>query len=139
MLEPQTIENGDFTSLQEFSHKLFSLGLKKIAFAGNLGAGKTTLIKYLLKHLGEETFDGSPTYSIIHNYNSRHEIYHIDAYRIDSEKEAFDLGLEELFESEAYFFIEWPEKIKSFLPDDIIWVYIRINPESESRTIEIQT
>ena len=138
-MRSDTIPFEDFDHLKKIANELLSLGYKKIAFSGTLGPGKTTFIKFLLEGLGVHSFDGSPTYSIIHNYSSNYPIYHIDAYRIETTKEGFHLGLDELLEEEAYFFIEWPEKISAFLPDDIIWVYIRINQDSNSRTIEIRT
>ena len=129
------IENDDFISLQKLAKKLINLGLHKIAFSGEMGSGKTTLIKYLLKELNINEFEGSPTYSIIQQYGQNINAYHIDCYRINNDKEAFDLGFDEIFEDNGYFFIEWPEKIKTFLPEDIIWLYIRRESDN-NRTVE---
>lgn len=98
-----------------------------IAFSGEMGSGKTTLITAILKAMGIEHLQGSPTYSIIQSYllPSKVTCYHLDTYRIENNKEAFEIGLEELFEEDAYFFVEWPEKIVEFLPPNTIWVYIR--------------
>lgn len=103
------------------------VGPSCIAFSGEMGTGKTTIITALLKKLGVENTQGSPTYSIIQSYllPNNENCYHLDAYRIENETEAFQIGLEELFEENAYFFVEWPEKIVNFLPINTIWVYIR--------------
>lgn len=103
------------------------VGPSCIAFSGEMGSGKTTIITALLKKLGVENTQGSPTYSIIQSYllPKKENCYHLDAYRIENETEAFQIGLEELFEENAYFFVEWPEKIVNFLPINTIWVYIR--------------
>lgn len=120
-----SIEHNDFNALENIAKEIIHLGIKKIAFSGDLGSGKTTLIKYILKELQIQNFEGSPTYSIIQQYGQKENIYHIDCYRIENNHEAFNLGFEEIFEENSYFFIEWPEKIETFLPEDIIWLYIR--------------
>ena len=84
-----------------------------------MGAGKTTLILHLLKRLGISDPEGSPTYSIINQYElpGQKKLYHIDAYRITHDDEAEALGLGELFSENAIFFVEWAEKIVNFLPE----------------------
>ena len=79
-----------------------------IAFSGEMGSGKTTLITAILKAMGVADLQGSPTYSIIQSYilPSKVTCYHLDAYRIENNKEAYEIGLEELFEEDAYFFVE---------------------------------
>ena len=106
-------------------------------FTGEMGAGKTTFIRYLLENLGVTDFEGSPTYAIVQQYHLKESIYHLDCYRLENQAEAFEIGLEELFCESAYFFVEWPEKIESFLPTNIIWVYIRKEDETEKRIIHI--
>ncbi len=98
------------------------LGDTKIAtFKGNLGAGKTTLIKSICKQLGSNDVVQSPTFSIINQYQSpKGNIYHIDAYRIQYIEEALDIGMEEYFYDGSYVFIEWPSKIDAILPDEIV-------------------
>lgn len=90
-----------------------------LALEGTMGSGKTTLTMALLDYLGSPTWEGSPTFSIIQPYELRNgmRVYHIDAYRITNDEEAFALGLEELFATSAYFIVEWPEKIRNFLPE----------------------
>lgn len=109
------------------------------AFDGEMGAGKTTFITELLKQLGIEEIEGSPTYSIINEYETnRVKIYHLDCYRIESPNEIRNLGLDELLEEKAYFFIEWAEKINFILPNNVIWVYIRCDETNNSREIAFQ-
>ena len=98
-----------------------------VAFSGEMGSGKTTIIAQILSKMGVENIQGSPTYAIIQSYALPNQLncYHLDAYRIENDKEAYQIGLEELFEEKAYFFVEWPEKIKEFLPTNTIWLYIR--------------
>lgn len=131
------IAENDFESLENFAKEIISQGIKKIAFSGDLGAGKTTFIRFLIHCLGEQSFEGSPTFTIIQSYTNENQIYHMDCYRIESEQDALNLGIEELLEEDAYFFIEWPEKIKTFLPEDIIWMYIRVDLKEKHRIFQL--
>lgn len=110
------------------------------AFVGEMGVGKTTFITQLLKQFGIEEIEGSPTYSIINEYEINSlKIYHLDCYRIEQRNEILNLGLDELLDEKAYFFIEWPEKIDFILPTNVIWVYIRNNDtNNNSREIAFQ-
>ncbi|PHR93841.1 MAG: tRNA (adenosine(37)-N6)-threonylcarbamoyltransferase complex ATPase subunit type 1 TsaE [Leeuwenhoekiella sp.] len=90
---------------------------KIILFEGNLGAGKTTLIKALVRALGSKEYVSSPTFSLLNEYQTEDgdSVYHMDLYRLKTENEAFDLGLEEVLENDFWKFIEWPDKINSLL------------------------
>jgi tRNA threonylcarbamoyladenosine biosynthesis protein TsaE len=132
------IEIENESALKQAAEKLIStFGLGVYAFKGDMGVGKTTFIRNILHHLGIADFEGSPTFAIIQCYEGTNLIYHLDCYRIENQAEGFDIGLFELFTDSAYFFIEWPEKIESFLPTNVIWVYIRKEEHSEKRIIEI--
>ncbi len=111
---------------------------KQFAFYGEMGAGKTTFISQVLKELGVEDHLSSPTFSIVNEYFSVNygKIYHFDFYRIEDEMEAFDIGIEEIFEEDAYCFVEWPEKIENLIPDN--FVSINIKEENSCRIIEFQ-
>lgn len=102
-------------------------------FFGNLGAGKTTFIKQLCTKLGVEGVMSSPSFSIINEYQlgSGEAVYHMDCYRMKVESEAWDIGLDEILDSGAYCFIEWPEKIDNLLPDN--YVRVSITQEENQR------
>lgn len=108
---------------------------KIIAFYGEMGAGKTTLIKAICEELGVKDTVTSPTYSIVNEYKSieGEKIYHFDFYRINSIDEAYDLGYEEYFYSNCFCFIEWPEKIAELLP--LVYEKVTIVLEGQKRII----
>ena len=96
---------------------------------GSMGAGKTTLIKAMVKKLGAEQAGNSPTFGIVNEYSASDGSllgYHFDFYRIEDEKEALDIGLEDYLSQDTWIFIEWPEKIESLVPDDAKKLYIEV-------------
>ena len=105
------------------------------AFFGEMGAGKTTFIRYICKILGVNENVSSPTFSIINEYNdfNGNAVYHFDFYRIKKEQEAVDIGCGEYFQSGSLCLIEWPEKILNLLPQP--FVKIEIKTEDNKRTI----
>lgn len=106
-------------------------------FYGEMGAGKTTLIKELCEQLGTREAITSPTFSIVNEYiGTTAAIYHFDFYRLKNQSEALDLGYEEYFFSGAYCFIEWPEKIPDLLPGHYMKIEISVTG-NESRLINI--
>lgn len=91
---------------------------KILLFIGEMGTGKTTLIKEIVKQLGSDDRVSSPTFSLVNEYQSASgPIFHFDFYRLENEEEAFDIGLEEYVFSEAWKLIEWPQKIEHLLPE----------------------
>jgi len=81
-----------------------------------MGVGKTTLIKELAKELGVVETLSSPTFSIVNEYQATNNLlYHFDCYRLNSEQEAFDIGIEDYLNAGHFTFIEWPQNIGSFL------------------------
>ena len=112
---------------------LLGFGSKKvILFYGEMGVGKTTLIKILCQQLGVEEPTNSPTFSIVNEYlsNQNKTIYHFDFYRIEKEEEVFDMGYEDYFYNNSFCFIEWPEKIPNLLPQDAVRVKITLDDEN---------
>ena len=108
-----------------------------ICFYGEIGVGKTTLIKVICKELGIEDNVSSPTFSIVNEYISSlgDSVYHFDFYRIKDEEEALDMGCEEYFFKNSLCFVEWPEKVSSLIPDEAM--KIKMTKNKESRIIEI--
>lgn len=113
---------------------------KILLLEGEMGVGKTTLIKELVKQLGSKDNVSSPTFSLVNEYHTTNEekIYHFDFYRIDEEEEALDMGVEEYFYSGEWCLIEWPNKIKNLLPLKSVSVLITVN-ENQIRTIQLTT
>ena len=111
---------------------------KMIAFYGEMGAGKTTFINGLLSQMSIEDHVSSPTFSIVNEYysESHGKVYHFDFYRIEDEIEALDIGVEEIFEEDAWCFMEWPEKIDNLIPSNCVSVYIEI--ENDARIIKLE-
>jgi len=115
-----------------------SAGNKIFLFYGEMGAGKTTLIKTLCEQLGVTEQATSPTFSIVNEYIGRDSrIFHFDFYRLKNQTEALDMGYEEYFYSDAYCFIEWPEKIPDLLPIHYTTVRIEVS-DASSRLISIK-
>ena len=112
---------------------------KKIVFFGEMGVGKTTLIKSICKVLNVQDVVTSPTFSVVNEYQSKdgNSLYHFDFYRIKNQEELFDLGLEEYIYSDNYCFIEWPEKAEGLLIDNFIQVQMTKN--KECRIIKVIT
>lgn len=107
---------------------------KKVAFVGAIGAGKTTFIKLLCQRLGVEDQTSSPTFSIINEYKAPSQsIYHVDLYRLETEEDAFNIGIMELLEDDSYCFIEWPDLIETYFPESTLW--IRITAEESGKRV----
>ena len=104
---------------------------------GEMGAGKTTLTKSLCEALGAEGTMSSPTFSIVNEYQtkSKEVIYHFDFYRLKSETEAMDIGVEEYLDSGHYCFLEWPDRISNLIPKEHFEVSIKTHTPT-TRTIE---
>lgn len=101
------------------------------AFFGEMGAGKTTLIKDFCKVLEVKGNTSSPTFALVNEYKteSGKSIYHFDMYRIEDPSEAIRIGFEEYLDSGNYCFIEWPEKIQNLLPSSFVQVRIQVTPD----------
>lgn len=124
----------DLDSLPEAASGIlnYASGTKIFLFEGEMGAGKTTLIKEICKQLGSADTVSSPTYSIVNEYPcDQGRIYHFDFFRIKDESEAFDLGFEEYLYSGEYCFIEWPEKIPNLWPSAYIEISISCGADGQ--------
>ena len=101
-------------------------GNRIFAFYGNMGTGKTTLIKSICEEMGVQDTINSPTFAIVNEYENAESrtIYHFDFYRIKSLAEVYNMGYEEYLYSDAICFIEWPELIEELLPEEAVKVEI---------------
>ena len=106
---------------------------KVILFNGEMGAGKTTLIKQLCKTLGVEEATSSPTFSLVNEYQTtkNHIVYHFDFYRLNQESEALDMGVEDYLYSGNWCFIEWSEKIENLIPEHHSIITIQLLPDGK--------
>lgn len=116
--------------IDNISHWIFSnVKSKVLAFYAPMGAGKTTLIKALVKKLGGIDNVNSPTFGLVNEYQKRNGTllgYHFDFYRLNDEIEAMDMGFEEYQNTDAWLFMEWPEKIPNLVPEKAQIIKIEI-------------
>lgn len=108
---------------------------KVFAFEGEMGAGKTTFITALCHAKGVKSPAGSPTFSLINEYNYTENgvmrpVYHIDLYRIKNEQEAINAGIEDCLYSGNICFVEWPQKAPGILPENTVHIYITVLSEN---------
>ncbi len=112
---------------------------KTLLFYGKMGVGKTTLIKEICKELGINDVTSSPTFSLVNEYhtNNGEIVYHFDFYRIEDEEEAYDIGIEDYFYSDAWCLIEWPENIQNLLPLKSTEIHLS-QLDNEQRNIQLK-
>ncbi|WP_421811877.1 tRNA (adenosine(37)-N6)-threonylcarbamoyltransferase complex ATPase subunit type 1 TsaE [Flagellimonas sp.] len=112
---------------------------KVLCLYGDMGVGKTTLVKALVKQLGAVDLANSPTFGLVNEYSDENDTplaYHFDFYRLNDEMEALDMGFDDYLSSDAWLFIEWPDKISTLLPEDAVSVFLRFIEEN-TRSIEL--
>jgi tRNA threonylcarbamoyladenosine biosynthesis protein TsaE len=109
-----------------------------VLLIGQLGAGKTTLAKGIVKGLGAAKPEdvSSPTFTLIHEYSP--SVYHIDLYRLDTAAQVATLGLDEIFDRSAVVLIEWGERFPELMPEQRIEIRLRALAEN-SREIEVRS
>jgi tRNA threonylcarbamoyladenosine biosynthesis protein TsaE len=109
---------------------------KIVLFYAEMGSGKTTLIKEIVKQLGSIDTASSPTFAIANEYlcNNGETLYHFDFYRLKDEEEAYDMGLEDYIDSGNWCFMEWPAVVENLLPLESVTIRIEKNND-HSRTL----
>jgi tRNA threonylcarbamoyladenosine biosynthesis protein TsaE len=125
--------------IQEVAEQIIAQNPKKIIlFNGEMGVGKTTLIKQLCKSLGVQDATSSPTFSLVNEYYTSNNqiIYHFDFYRLNKETEALDMGVDDYLYSGNWCFIEWSEKIASLIPEEHSTVTIELLADG-NRSLEL--
>nr|WP_321243051.1 tRNA (adenosine(37)-N6)-threonylcarbamoyltransferase complex ATPase subunit type 1 TsaE [uncultured Psychroserpens sp.] len=127
------IEDIDTVAKQILDH----MSSKTVLFYGEMGAGKTTLIKSLVKLLGSDDDVSSPTFSIVNDYRAKsNSIYHFDLYRISDEEEALNFGFEDYLNTPNWVFIEWPQNAQNLVPEDANTIEISYKNKT-SRTLKL--
>lgn len=114
--------------IQQTAKQILEQNIKTVVlFHAGMGVGKTTLIKAIAKQLGVKDIASSPTFSIVNEYETEagDTLYHFDLYRINSEEEAYDMGIDEYFYSGNLCLIEWPEKTPNLIPLDHTTITIK--------------
>ncbi|MFW0735773.1 tRNA (adenosine(37)-N6)-threonylcarbamoyltransferase complex ATPase subunit type 1 TsaE [Flavobacterium sp. T12S277] len=122
--------------IKEVAEQILASNPKKIIlFNGEMGAGKTTLIKQLCKSLGVQDATSSPTFSLVNEYytTSNQIIYHFDFYRLNKETEALDMGVDDYLYSGNWCFIEWSEKIANLLPEETSTISIELQADGQRK------
>ncbi|MDG1347299.1 MAG: tRNA (adenosine(37)-N6)-threonylcarbamoyltransferase complex ATPase subunit type 1 TsaE [Crocinitomicaceae bacterium] len=112
---------------------------KTWVFQGEMGAGKTTLIKAILHELGIVGLEGSPTYSLVNEYSTSkgESVYHFDLYRLNKTREALDIGIEEMLYGGGLCLLEWPEIIEDLLPEETFWFKLSILDDNQKRSLTV--
>lgn len=141
MKTADTILIKDIDGIEDAARKvLAAIGDKTVvAFHGDMGAGKTTLINAISRILGAvDDATSSPSFSIVNEYVGAdgNTIYHFDLYRLNEIEEAYDMGFEDYIDSGNLCLIEWPDIAESLLPDDAVHVSVR-ELEDGSREVSV--
>ncbi|UMB54530.1 tRNA (adenosine(37)-N6)-threonylcarbamoyltransferase complex ATPase subunit type 1 TsaE [Lutibacter sp. A64] len=133
------IKNYTLEQLPKIAEEVLKFSKNKILlFYGDMGVGKTTLIKEIVKKLGVLDTVSSPTFSLVNEYHTlkNEKVYHFDFYRIEEEEEAMDMGIEEYFYSNNWCLVEWPNKVENLLPLNSVIIKITTS-KKQLRTIEV--
>lgn len=110
-----------------------------IALSGTLGAGKTQWTRFFAIELGAQPeMISSPTFMLVHEYNSQPPIYHLDAYRIGDEAEMLELGIEEMMDADAITIVEWADRFPKLLPHHTLRIHLELGESQNARHVHVQ-
>ena len=119
----------DLAEMKSVGHVLAGLlsAKKVVVFDGEMGDGKTTLIRFICEKLGVTDEVSSPTFSLVNEYlvEGQRPVFHFDLYRLETPEEGLDFGIEEYFDSGSLCLIEWAENLGPYLPEELSVVKIR--------------
>lgn len=124
--------------INDVAKKILAHDMKNtVLFHAGMGVGKTTLIKALAKELGVTNMTSSPTFSLVNEYQTKNGdiLYHFDLYRLNTEEEAYDMGIDEYFYSGNLCLIEWPEKTPNLIPLDHTTITMKQLPDGKRHLI----
>ena len=133
-------KNYSLEDLSEIARELIaSVKNKTLLFYGQMGVGKTTLIKEICKALKVQDTISSPTFSLVNEYQTidNSKVFHFDFYRITDEEEALDMGIEDYLYNNDWCLIEWPENIENLLPLDAVEIHLSILDDNK-RNIQLK-
>jgi len=132
----------DASAMEALGRKLASFCVpgSKLFLQGELGAGKTTLIRGFLNGLGYQGIVKSPTYTLVEPYLINDlEIFHFDLYRLNDPEELESLGIRDYFSGEAICLVEWPEKAAKFLATPDIHIHIQYQDDHRNASLDAKT
>ena len=139
--EKLTISDVGLTDLPKIVADIFEFGqnYKVWLFKAEMGGGKTTFISHLCDFLEVEDHVSSPTFGLVNEYSSQKigEVYHFDFFRIKSEQEAFEMGIEEYFYSGNLCLVEWPDLIPSFIPGEFLLLEMNLSSDKLKRDFKV--
>lgn len=141
-MNPNTFEiTYNLSELESVSKQILDFCAHKIVLIkGEMGAGKTTLIKSLVKTLGSNDNVSSPTFSLVNEYQTdTDKIFHFDFYRINHIEEALDMGFEEYLDQNAWVFIEWPGIVLPLIPKSHTEINIEIKTDGSRKCMLVNS
>jgi tRNA threonylcarbamoyladenosine biosynthesis protein TsaE len=106
-----------------------------VALTGELGAGKTTLVRGAARGLGFDGSVASPTFTLVREYPATIRIYHVDVYRLERVQEVLDLGLDEMVADGGVVFVEWGDTVEGLLPDEHLLIELTRDDGTEARNV----